>query len=73
MIFNVFKENCPRDRKIDSFDSVCRFQRGHVIDDCCLLWKSFGIIGSVWTRHLTQLNPKRVSAEKNIVCFVRVS
>ena len=57
MVFNVLKENCPRDRKIDSFDSVCKFQRGHVIDDCCLLWRSFNIIGSMWKRYLTQLNP----------------
>jgi len=32
----------------------------------------FSIMGSMWKRHLTQLNPKRVSDEKGIACFVRV-
>ena len=50
-----------------NFDNVCMFQRGNVINDCCLLWKSFSIVGSMWKRHLTQLNPKHVSDEKDIV------
>jgi len=36
VVFNALKENRPRDRKIVNFDNVCKFQRGNVIDDCCL-------------------------------------
>ena len=67
MVFNAFKENCSRDRKIVNFDNVCKLQRGSLIDNCCLLWKSFSIVGSMWKRHLTQLNPECVSDEKDIV------
>ena len=75
MVFNAFKENCPRDRKIVNFDDVCKFQRGNVMDDCCLLWKSFSIIGSMWKRHLTQNAVTFTSSEgviswpKNLLCL----
>ena len=37
VVFNVYKEDCPWDRKIVDFDNVCKLQRGNVIESCCFL------------------------------------
>ena len=68
MVFNAFKENCPRDRKIVNFDNVCKLQRGNVIDDCCLLWKSFEI--NVWLYFASEIVSR--SDENSLYCTVLI-